>query len=50
MEHGIDLLIIDYLQLIQVPVHVSRDNRTEQLRYVSENVKALAREIDAQRG
>ena len=47
MEHGLDLLIIDYLQLIQVPTHVSRDNRTEQLRYISENVKALAREIDA---
>lgn len=29
------------------PKHVSRANRTEQLRYVSENIKALAREIDA---
>lgn len=47
MEHGIDVLIIDYLQLIQVPSHLNRDNRTEQLRYVSENIKALAREIDA---
>ena len=47
LEQGIDLLIIDYLQLIQVPGYLRRDNRTEQLRFVSENIKALAREIDA---
>ncbi len=48
MEQGIDLLIIDYMQLIEVPSHVSRNNnRTEELRYISGNVKALAREIEA---
>ncbi|MDB4614161.1 replicative DNA helicase [bacterium] len=47
MEHGIDVLIIDYLQLIQVPTHLVSANRTEHLRYISENIKALAREIDA---
>ncbi len=47
MEHGIDLLIIDYMQLIQVPANVAKQNRTEQLRYVSESIKSLAREINA---
>lgn len=47
MEHGIDVLIIDYLQLVQVPAHLNKSNRTEQLRYISEGIKALAREIDA---
>lgn len=47
MEHGLDLLIIDYLQLIQVPTFINRENRNEQLRFISESIKALAREIDA---
>lgn len=48
LEQGIDLLIIDYLQLIEVPSHITRNNnRTEELRYVSGKVKALAREIGA---
>lgn len=46
IENGLDLLIIDYIQLIRVPDFVARQNRTEQLRHISENIKTLARELE----
>lgn len=46
IEQGLDLLIIDYIQLVQVPDIVARHNRTEQLRHISENIKGLARELE----
>ena len=46
IEQGLDLLIIDYIQLIHVPDFVARHNRTEQLRHISESLKGLARELD----
>ena len=45
MEHGLDLLIIDYLQLIQVTDRVVRDSRTREMSHISENIKQLAREL-----
>lgn len=46
MEQGLDLLIIDYLQLIEVTDRVaSNENRTQQVSYISRSLKNLAREL-----
>lgn len=44
IEHGIDLLIVDYLQLIQP--RTSSDNMTQQVTEISRGLKALARELN----
>ena len=44
MEHGLDLIIIDYLQLM---VGDSRnDNRVQEVSHISRNLKVLARELN----
>ncbi|MCH7688256.1 MAG: replicative DNA helicase [Planctomycetes bacterium] len=45
MEHGLDLLIIDYLQLIEVTQRSIRDNATQMMTHISKSVKRLAREL-----
>jgi replicative DNA helicase len=45
MEHKLDLLIIDYLQLIQVPQTTARENQTQRMSFISQSVKQLAREL-----
>lgn len=45
MEHGLDLLIIDYLQLIEVTDQAAGENRTQQVSYISRSLKNLAREL-----
>ncbi|MFO0945623.1 MAG: replicative DNA helicase [Planctomycetota bacterium] len=45
MEHGLDLLIIDYLQLIEVTDRASGENRTQQVSHISRSLKNLAREL-----
>ncbi len=44
MEHGLDLLIVDYLQLIEAP-DTATENRTQQVSYISRSLKNLAREL-----
>jgi replicative DNA helicase len=44
-EHGIDLLIIDYLQLMQGEGR--SENRVQEISYISRSLKALARELNA---
>lgn len=46
MERGLDLLIIDYLQLIEVTDRSARDNRTQQVSLISRSLKNLARELN----
>jgi replicative DNA helicase len=46
LEHGLDLLIIDYLQLIEVTDRASGENRTQQVSHISRSLKNLARELD----
>ena len=41
---GIDLIVIDYLQLMQVPE--IKDNRTGEVAEISRSLKALAKELD----
>lgn len=45
LETGLDLLIIDYLQLIEVADRNAGQNRTEQVTQISRGLKNLAREL-----
>ncbi len=47
MEHGLDLLIIDYLQLIEVTDKAAGENRTQQVSHISRQLKNLSRELQA---
>lgn len=44
-EHGLDLIIIDYLQLIQGSSHLS-ENRQQEVSEISRSLKGLARELN----
>ncbi len=43
-EHGLDLIIVDYLQLIDAGVRT--DIREQEISYISRSLKGLARELD----
>lgn len=43
-EHGLDLVLIDYLQLMQA--ERSTNNRVQEISEISRNLKSLARELD----
>jgi replicative DNA helicase len=46
-EHSIDLIIVDYLQLMQSSVGGKRnENRVQEISEISRNLKGLARELD----
>jgi len=45
MEHGLDLLIIDYLQLIEVTDRAAGENQTQRTSFISRSLKNLAREL-----
>lgn len=45
IEHGLDLLVIDYLQLIQ-PRTGGGDNMVQQVTEISRGLKSLARELN----
>jgi replicative DNA helicase len=42
-EHDIGMIVIDYMQLMQVPG--TRENRTNEISEISRNLKALAKEL-----
>jgi len=44
-EHGLDLIVVDYLQLMTGDVRV--ENRVQEVSYISRMLKGLARELDA---
>ncbi|RLC92933.1 MAG: replicative DNA helicase [Chloroflexi bacterium] len=43
-EHGLDLVLVDYLQLMTG--NVRSENRVQEVSYISRSLKALARELD----
>lgn len=43
-EHGLGLVVIDYLQLMQVPG--TKENRATEISEISRSLKALAKELD----
>ena len=45
LEHGLDLLIVDYLQLIEVTGPATREHRIQQITTISKGLKHLAREL-----
>ncbi len=45
-EHGLDLLIVDYLQLMSPTTSKSSDSMTQQVTEISRSLKILARELD----
>lgn len=45
-EHGLDLIIIDYLQLMNDSGGGKKENRAQEVSYISRNIKALARELN----
>ncbi len=46
-EHGVDLIIVDYLQLMQSSVGGKRnENRVQEISEISRNLKGLARELN----
>jgi replicative DNA helicase len=45
-EHGLDLLIVDYLQLMSPTSSKATDSMTQQVTEISRSLKILARELD----
>jgi replicative DNA helicase len=45
MEYGLDLVLIDYIQLMSGDTRT--DNRVQEVSYITRNLKVLARELDA---
>ena len=46
LEHGLDLLVVDYLQLIQGPGHGrGGDNRVQEISEISRSIKGMARDL-----
>lgn len=45
VEHGLDLIVVDYLQLMQGSSHRSSENRQQEISEISRSLKGLAREL-----
>jgi replicative DNA helicase len=45
LEHGLDLLIVDYLQLIQGTSNSATSNRVQEMSYISRSIKGMARDL-----
>jgi replicative DNA helicase len=45
MEHELDLLIVDYLQLVEVTDRLAKENNTQRITFISRGLKNLAREL-----
>ncbi len=45
-KHGLGLIVIDYLQLLQVAGSSKVDNRVQEISHISRMLKALAKELD----
>ena len=44
-EHGLGMIVIDYLQLMQGSANAVRENRTTEISEISRSLKALAKEL-----
>jgi replicative DNA helicase len=45
MEHGLDLIVVDYLQLMSTGNHAYSGNRVQEISEISRSLKALGREL-----
>jgi replicative DNA helicase len=46
LQHGLDMVIIDYLQLMSPPSTARRENRQVEIAEISRGIKGIARELD----
>lgn len=46
MEHGLDLLVLDYLQLLYTTAKFAQQSRVQMVSHVSNTLKSLAMELD----
>ena len=46
LEHGLDMLVIDYLQLIQGTSASTVTNRVQEISYISRSIKGMARDLN----
>ena len=46
LEYGLDLVIIDYLQLMSASAHSRSENRQQEISEISRSLKTLARELE----
>ncbi|HLD28424.1 MAG TPA: DnaB-like helicase C-terminal domain-containing protein, partial [Patescibacteria group bacterium] len=46
IEHGLDLIVLDYLQLMEGTGSRSSDNRVQEIAEISRALKGIARELD----
>ncbi len=46
MEHGVDFVVIDYMQLIDGPRNRRDNNRAQEVSEISRQIKAMARELE----
>lgn len=46
LEHNLDLILVDYLQLMQGSTSKSTDNRAQEIAEISRSLKILARELN----
>jgi len=45
-QHGLDLIVIDYLQLLRSPAGLRNENRVQELSEITRSLKAIAKELD----
>lgn len=45
-EHGLDLIIVDYLQLMRGSSQGRNENRQQEISFISRSIKSLARELN----
>ena len=45
-QHGLDLIVVDYLQLLTTGMSNGFDNRVQEVSMVTQSLKALAKELD----
>src|SRR3546814_2398512 len=45
-QHGLSLIVVDYLQLMQAPAGKRSDNRVQEVSEITRGLKALAKDLD----
>src|SRR3546814_3216008 len=45
-QHGLSLIVVDYLQLMQPPINKRTDNRVQEVSEITRGLKALAKDLD----